>query len=313
MKSQIFSLEYPFELKTSPYTDSLEQKVILWIDEYSCLPEALRKRYKKSNFGKLATCFFPNATPELLDSIGRWVLLAFAFDDYYGSYSVEELKIQCQKVIDTLNGDLVYVNENEMFKQFGVIRNDLLPIVTQEWMKRFINDHQLWFEGMFEETLYSYREVIIYPSLKEYMLLREKISAGLITCDFLEIATGFIMPKEIFEHPAIQRIRQLITLMVSWFNDIHSVSWELERNEAANLVLVIKNEKKCSIEEAYEMAIEIHNNDLDEFIKITQNLPDFGKYNHDIKRYIHNAELFLKGQELWYFGGTERYSPKEVQ
>lgn len=313
MKSQIPSLEYPFELKVSPHANSLEQKVNLWIDRYTSLPESLRKRYKKSNFGKLTTYFFPNATPEILDCIGRWMLLAFAFDDYYGSYPVDELKIQCQKVIDILNGDLFYVDENELFKQFGAIRADLFPIVTHEWMKRFINDHELWFNGMVEEALYSYREVIVYPSLKEYILLREKISAGMITCDFLEIAIGFIMPEKVFWHPTIQRIRQLITLMVSWFNDIHSVSWELERNEAANLVLVIKNEKECSIAEAYEEAIKIHNNDLHEFIKITQNLPDFGKYNDDIKKYIHNAELFLKGQEPWYFGGTERYSPKEVQ
>lgn len=313
MKTQQILLEYPFELKVSPHVELIEKQVTLWIDEYVCLPESLRKRYKKSNFGKLATCFFPNASPELLLSMGRWVLVAFAFDDYYGSYSLDELKIQCQKVIDILNGDSSHAEENEIFKQFNALRDELFPIVTQEWIQRFIDDHQLWFDGMFEETLYSYKEITIYPSLEEYVLLREKVSAGLVVCDLLEVSIGFIMPKELFLHPTIQRIRQLLTLMVAWFNDIHSVSWELERHEAANLVLVIKNERNCSKEEAYEAAIEIHNNDLEEFIEITRNLPDFGKYNNDVKRYIYNAELFLKAEEGWYFGGTERYSPKETQ
>jgi hypothetical protein len=181
-------------------------------------------------------------------------------------------------------------------------------MVTPEWMERFTDDHQFWFDGMFEETLYSYKETTIYPTLEQYVSIREKVSGGRTLCDFLEICSDFIMPEEVVSHPTIQRIRQLITYMLSWFNDIHSVPWELERNEATNLVLVIKNERDCSFEEAYEEAIKIHNNDLAEFIRIRQHLPDFGIYNEAVERYVHNGELFLKGQELWYFGGTERYS-----
>jgi hypothetical protein len=308
MKSQIPSLGYPFELKANPYVDSLEQKVTIWIDDYTCVQESLRKRYKKSNFGKFTASFFPNADPELLIIMSRWVLAAFAFDDLYGSYPLDELKKQCLKVIDILSGDPTHSDENEIFRQFTRVRNNILPVVTAEWMERFIDDHQFWFDGMFEETLYSYKETTVYPSLEQYISIREKVSGGMTLCDFLEVCSDFIMPQEVFAHPTIQRIRQLLTFMLSWFNDIHSVPWELERNEAANLVLVIRNEKNCSMETAYEEAIKIHNNDLEEFIKIKQNLPDFGIYNDAVKRYVYNGELFLKGQELWYFGGTERYN-----
>lgn len=58
MKSQIPYLEYPFELKISSHVESLEQKSVLWIDKYTCLPESLRRRYKKSNFGKFIAIFF---------------------------------------------------------------------------------------------------------------------------------------------------------------------------------------------------------------------------------------------------------------
>lgn len=310
MKSQIPSLEYPFDLKVNPYVDSLEKKVTILIDEYVCLPESLRKRYKKSNFGKFTASFFTNASPKLLIVMSRWVLAAFAFDDLYGSYPLDELKKQSQKVIDILRGDSFYSDENEIFREFMIVRDHVVPMVTAEWMERFIDDHQFWFDGMFEETLYSYKETTIYPSLEQYISIREKVSGGRTLCDFLELCADFIMPQEVFLHPTIQRIRQLLTFMLSWFNDIHSVPWELERNEAANLVLVIRNERNCSMEEAYEGAIQIHNNDLEEFIRITQNLPDFGIYNEAVKRYIYNGELFLKGQELWYFGGTERYTPE---
>jgi hypothetical protein len=118
MKSQIFSLEYPFELKVSPHVDMVEQKVTHWIDDYTCVPESLRKRYKKSNFGKFTASFYPFADSELLIIMSRWILAAFAFDDLYGAYPLDELKKQCQKVIDIFKGNSSHADENEKFKQF---------------------------------------------------------------------------------------------------------------------------------------------------------------------------------------------------
>jgi hypothetical protein len=311
MKPQIFSPEYPFMLRNSLHENTVEQQVSLWIDCYSCLPESLKKRYRKSNFGKFTTCLFPNANAEQSLAMGKWVLAAFAFDDLYGSLSAEELKIKCREVICLLEGNDFQTDKNEIFKAFFEAGKEFLPHVTSSWMKRLIEDHEFWFDGMIQETEYSYTGKAIYPTLEEYKIIREKVSGGRIMCDFLEISSDFIMPDEVFLHPVIFKIRQLVTFMLSWFNDIHSVPWELERGEATNLVLVIKNEQNCSFEEAYEMAVEIHNDDLAEFIHITKNLPDFGKYNEGVKRYVHNAELFLKGQESWYFGGTERYTSAE--
>lgn len=311
MKSQTIPLEYPFMLKKSPHEDAVEKQISIWIDDYSCLPESLKKRYRKSNFGKFTTCLFPNANAEQSLTMGKWILAAFAFDDLYGSLSAEELKIKCRKVICLLEGNDFQYDENEIFKALFEAGKEFHPHVTSSWMKRLIDDHEFWFDGMIQETEYSYTGKAIYPTLEEYKVIREKVSGGRLMCDFLEISSGFIMPDEVFRHPVILRIRQLITFMLSWFNDIHSVPWELERGEATNLVLVIKNEQNCSFEEAYEKAVKIHNDDLEEFIQISKNLPDFGVYNDDVKRYLHNAELFLKGQELWYFGGTERYTSAE--
>lgn len=310
MKTPTFTIEYPFELRHNPHLESLEKQVSTWIDDYKCLPESLKKRYRKSNFGKFTTSFFPAANAEQSTIIGRWILAAFAFDDLYGSNSLENLRLQCQKVIDIFEGKATEF-ENEIFEAFGTVRKEILSAVTENWMKRFVAHHQFWFEGMEEETIYSYNDKVSYPSLEEYKIIREKVSGGRTLCDFLEVISGFIMPDEIFSHPAIFRIRQLVTLMLSWFNDIHSVPWELERGEATNLVLVIKNENSCTMEEAYDKAIEIHDDDLAEFIRIKENLPDFGRYNEQIRKYIDHAELLLKGQEIWYFGGTERYTSAE--
>ncbi|MBS0031771.1 terpene synthase family protein [Chitinophaga sp. 22321] len=102
-------------------------------------------------------------------------------------------------------------------------------------------------------------------------------------------------------------MRQLVVRMMAWYNDIYSVKKDLLKNEAMNLVLVIRQEQHCTLEEAYAEAIRIHDADLNEFIKIKHSRPGFGAYNKDVDRFITNAELFLKGQVLWYTKGTQRY------
>jgi len=312
MKSQSITLRYPFKSKTSPHLDLLEHNVQQWVDDLQCLPESVRDGYKKSNFGKMIANSFPNAKIEQLIPIGRLILIDVSFDDFYAFCTFKEFEEASQKVIEMLKGASPKFNDNEFFKQFALIRSEFLEIVPNYFMERIIEHHQLWLDGMKMEHEYNNKQPICYPTLDEYKFIRERIVGGEVACDMLEIVSDFIMPDEIILNPTIKRLRQLVSLIMSWFNDIHSVERELLRKETMNLVLVIQNEMNCSLESAYEQAIQIHNDDLNEFITIKQNLPDFGMYQDSVKTFVNNAELFLKAQESWYYGGTERYNYPEI-
>lgn len=310
MKTSNPALEYPFISKVSPYEDLIEQHVQLCIESYSCLPHPVKNAYKKAGFGTLAPNVFPNAECQALFSIGRWILLGFAFDDYYDPCSKDEFSIVCKKAIDILNGSSPDAEDADFFKEFAILRDKFQSVSTPYWMERFIADQVSWLEGMKEEAAYSYKGILKYPGFDEYVSIREKISGGLILCDFLEIASGFIMPEEVFRSPFIQKLRQKITHIIAWCNDIHGVEREIQRNEVMNIVLVIKNEKKCSLEAAYDHAIRIHNDNMEEFIKLSQNIPDFGPYQPGVEDYIQNGKLLLQGQKEWH-ERSERY--KEVK
>lgn len=311
MKSQKINLEYPFMFKINPYSDLLEKHVQLWIDECLSLSLPVRNKHKKSCYGRLVATFFPNATFEQLIPMCRWVVVCFIFDDYYGSHPLEELKKACQKITEILNGELPDPQYPEFFNMFFIGRNELLPFVTPCWIGRFNHHNQLWLDGMGTETLYNFKNATRYPTLEEYKSIRENISGGRVLCDFFEIIAGLIMPEEMFSHPKIKRLRQLVTFMVSWCNDIHCVFWEFQRKEAMNLVLVIQNERNCSLESAYEEAHQIHKNDLNEFLQISAHLPDFGQHNQALQNYIVQAGLLLKGHDAWY-ERTGRYSQPEI-
>lgn len=313
MKTQTSSFEYPFLSKTNPNACLFEEKTHAWIDNFSCFTETVKDKYKKNKLEILAAYSFPNASFEKLIPITRCFILGFLFDDFCNSLPLNDMKIACEKVIKILNGDYSpNPDENDFFRQYAILRNEFLPIVTPYWMQRFTKHHQDWFDGLIEEYKYNNTNPICYPSLKDYKIIREKIFGSGIICDMLEIETGFIMPEEVFLHPSIIKLRQLVCLLGAWFNDIHTVKWELEKKETMNLVLVILNEKKCTLDEAYKKAIKIHNDDLDKLMKIQKSLPDFGIYNEKIKEYCDNIELSLKGHEIWYLQATERYKQVNV-
>lgn len=311
MKSQIFSLEYPFELKLNPFEDPSEQFARRLIDEYSCLPDDVKIKYKKFSFGRVTASVFPNANFEKLIPLTRWMVFGFCFDDFYGSKPLVEIIEASNKAINILNGKLPDFNDLEFYNQLSIAKAEFLPSVTPYWLSRFTEHHQDWFEAMYLETKYNSKQNF-YPSIKDYMVIRENLIGGKLMCDQLEVVSDFIMPEEVIKDIQIQRFRQLFSRIIAWYNDIYSVDWEVQRGEKMNLVLIIENEKGCTRDEAYAEAIKIHNNELAEFIKISDALSDFGEYNEGIQRYIENTKLFFKGQEIWY-KGTERYSPKEAQ
>ncbi|SHL57749.1 terpene synthase family protein [Chryseobacterium polytrichastri] len=311
MKSQIFSLEYPFELKLNPFEDSSEQFARRLIDEYSCLPDDVKSKYKKFSFGRVTASVFPNANFEKLIPLIRWMVFGFCFDDFYGSKPLAEIIEASKKAINILNGELPDFNDLEFYNQLSIAKAEFLPSVTPYWLTRFTEHHQDWFGAMYLETKYNCKQNS-YPSIEDYMVIRENLIGGKLMCDQLEVVSDFIMPEEVIKDTQIQRFRQLFSRIIAWYNDVFSVDWEVQRGEKMNLVLIIENEKGCTRDEAYAEAINIHNKELAEFIKISDALSDFGEYNEGIRRYVENTKLFFKGQEIWY-KGTERYSPKEVQ
>jgi hypothetical protein len=74
-----------------------------------------------------------------------------------------------------------------------------------------------------------------------------------------------------------------------------------------NLVLVIKQERQCGLEDAYAEARRIHDEEVKGFMHLMNNAPDFGAYNELVKEYAHNLQLMLKGNQLWHLS-SGRYN-----
>lgn len=124
--------------------------------------------------------------------------------------------------------------------------------------------------------------------------------------NFAEMITGTIFPKEVINHPSVYRLGHLTTRILSWANDYFSAHQE-DGNEVFNLALMIKHYSGCTVDQANEELIKIHDQDVQEFETIIDQLPDFGRYNAPLRAYVENLRLMIAGYLHWTLQLTARY------
>ncbi|WP_143305996.1 terpene synthase family protein [Chitinophaga vietnamensis] len=296
---------YPFGHQTNPHLPLLQRQTSAWIDQYQ-LPPSLGHAMKQSAFDQLTALFYPHATPELLIPCGRLMVWVFVFDDVYCSKPLPLLRTAHRRLMELLQGDQPDPGETAYFTEFATALKELQPYVNKSWMERFTADWAYFFEGQIHETSYSYKYPLTYPTIREFSLLREKVGAAYPFVDLAEIETGLILPDEIYLHPAIQQARYFTSKLTTAANDILSVVKELRNSEALNLVSVIQNELGCSQDEAFERAVELHNQLTSDYLALRADWPDFGEYHAAVDCYVQNLELIIAGHLAWY-EDNERY------
>lgn len=78
-----------------------------------------------------------------------------------------------------------------------------------------------------------------------------------------------------------------------------------------NLVLILHYQQQIPLELAIKRAIEVHDQEVQELIKIQASLPSFGEeLDVELAKYISGMYAWIRGNLDWYFN-SERYQTIE--
>ncbi|NML40275.1 hypothetical protein HHL17_23965 [Chitinophaga sp. G-6-1-13] len=302
------SISYPFADAINPYAAWLEGETRRWLSgNYPSLPDDIKEKYYHTATGYITARFFPFVSQERLIPLGRSSLWGLAFDDYYEHSRPKEYQSLSKRLSMLICGeDTPNSNENEFFHQMFVIANEFRQFMPDYWMQRFANSMRQYIHGMAEESIFK-RE-LIFPSLDEYVNIRWKSVDVLQMVDGLEVATGEPLPDIIRHHPYMEQIVQLTCRIIAWTNDYFSVDKE-EGLDVMNLILVLRHAESLSIEDATQEAIQIHNQDVREYLELCEHLPNFGSYNSTVQKFLIYNNYMIAGHARWYTADTKRYLP----
>ena len=306
-------LRYPFPTLVNPHAAAIQEHTNrCWIDgEWKgFVPSGVAEKFKKVQTGYMTSYFFPMATWDRLIPLARMMLFSLYQDDIYERARPDDVRHLRERTIAVAKGEMTASDAGVMLApQIEILRSELLKFLPAASVARWASDLDLYFEGLIAET--SLLETGAYPSLSEYMRIREK---ALMLHPFIalkEVETRVILPAELHEHPTLRRIKSLTVRITGWFNEFQSYEKDMRTGmKNVNLINVLMNEYNTTLEDARERAFHIHDTELAEFLQLQRTLPDITSESRDmLENHVHHLSFIISG---WrgVDSVVERYDPQ---
>jgi 2-methylisoborneol synthase len=142
----------------------------------------------------------------------------------------------------------------------------------------------------------AWRHTATYPPAWEYLAARQHDSFY-TSLTLIDAVGGYVLDSNLYYDPRVRRALMQAGTATVMVNDLHSVAKDAaDEKPVCNMVLQIAADRDCSIEEATEATVELHN----------QLVHDFEAGHRELQA-IPSAELqrFLRGARYWMGGGFE--------
>lgn len=135
-----------------------------------------------------------------------------------------------------------------------------------------------------------------YPPAWEYLAARQHDSFY-TSMTLIDAVGGYELTANLYYDPRVREMAMRAGTASVLVNDLHSVAKDMaDEKPVCNMVLQIAADRKCSIEEATEATVELHNQIVRDFEAGHQQLQAIPSVE---------AQRFLRGLRSWMGGGFE--------
>ncbi|MER5784289.1 terpene synthase family protein [Streptomyces mobaraensis] len=291
-------LRYPFPTLVNPHAaDMQEYTDRVWIDGECAgfVPPDIAERFKKTRTAYMASYFYPMATWERLKPLARMMLFSLYQDDIYERATPRVVRAVRERTVAVARGKATAHQADVMLgAQVETLRGELLRFVPASSVDRWADDVDLYFEGLEAEV--AHLEAGTFPSVEEFLWIRERALMLHAFFALKEVETGVVLPGEIHGHPTVRRLKSLAVRLPGWFNEFQSYDKDQRTGMGnLNLINVVRRERSCSLADAREWVFRLHENDLDEFVRLQRNLPDFREWHDAVENHIHHFGFVVSG------------------
>lgn len=306
-------IRYPWPDLIHPDFQQLREAYYAWIDrDYGFQTRAAREKHKRHNLVDIAARGFPflRSVAELRP-IANYTANGAMMDDYFDHCSRGEMLEIVKRIQALLTGDDPVEPDDRFMRQWWLLRQEAIQCdIPDRIYRKLVQGIIYTFNGYAEEK--PYYRANVPPPLAVYTVIREATSGGIPYCRYLCMQKDYrLLPDEILDHPHLLKMYAICTILIGIHNDFISLPKELHREgDTMNLVKVLQHEHKVSLETAYRMGLEQHDNYVKDFLVLQEHLPDFGtQWNQMVREYITDLGIMVAGVYAWHTQDTTRYVP----
>ncbi len=298
-------LECPFPESVSPLAETVQEHTLEWVRRHGLIRDCSAfEHLRKSKFGWLAARAYPNARLDRLEIVSDWNTWLFILDDQCDECGLGQQPTQLSalhaRCLQTLCGKEPAPNDLPLVFALQNIYGRLQPIASQAWLTRFANSVSEYFEATVWEAQNRFHEH--WPDKSSYIRMRP-YTGGLYTdIEMIEITEQVSLPCIVRSNP---RLNQLVTItnnVVCWCNDIISLRKEEAHGDMHNLVLILRQESKLSLQESINHVQRLIDNQIRRFMVFETQLPSFGTHvDHDVARFVGVLRSWMRGNLDWAY------------
>lgn len=273
-------IRYPWKFEINPHFQQLVEHHHNWLFSTGfASTELAYRRIKDAQIVEFTAWCWPNGSYEDLTLIIDWLTCHFALDDWLdgdmGHFPQTEL---ANYILNHLAPNL----DNPTWKP-GTLLMGIETTIFESWqrMKKlpppvfvaFAQEWKNWTEGCRWEV--RIRQDGFIPSQEEYLRFR-KWSSGSHICFLLSDYTYGLVDESglvwqtLSQHPVIQRLEQLVDMMLTVVNDSFSSAKE---HSNVNLVRILEHQGKSGQALQDRLMVQ-HDQALVEFLELESNLSE---------------------------------------
>lgn len=293
----------PFSSTLNPHVEAAHRHTIDWVSRFqlACGEEAQR-RFEAGRYAWLSAYLYPTATLELLQLATEWNVWLFVHDDDCDEASIGgrpvELASLHKRMREVIHGTgCAHSGERLLCALRDLIRR-MFRAGSAAWRERFLTGIDDYFSAVMREA--ENRASRRVPEVDDYVRVRPLASPLNTNIGLIELCEDICLPPEVRAHPVVEQLTLLTNHAVCWANDIISLEKEIQYHDVHNLVIVLQQERACTLQEAIALAAAMHDNAVRRFIHLSAQLPLFDAHaDAELRRYVGILRGWMRGNLDW--------------
>ncbi|MFD3335958.1 terpene synthase family protein [Streptomyces sp. NPDC058700] len=309
-------LDLPFPPRSNPHRGSVAPLHQDWLLRHEGLAGVVeRTAYARWDVPRLAAFTSPDCATDDLALAADLLSFYFFFDDRFDSdlgRAPARVAEVCARLTALMYGEGPAPDARTPVEQaFADLWERSLRGMSARWRARSAYNWEWYFACHPAEA--AGRLSGRLPDREGYLALRRGTAAMETLFDMVERLNRFELPQEVLHHPAFRRMRQLAADIPSFTNDVHSYAQELARGDVANLVMIVREERGGTPEEAAVQVMREAQRMVDRFVELSTEVPEICDLlglaptaRDAAHRYVDGLAAWIAGYHRWEVA-TGRY------
>ena len=315
------AIRIPFPARLNPHAERARRHTIQWILEKRLLTgDSATSEYDALRLERLMAYFYPDATGSDLELAADFNAWFFIFDDQFdGRLGMHPVAVE--QLVGSLGrtmraGSAPHPFDPPLVQSFQDIWLRATAGRPDHWRRRF-REHWLAYMAAHRGEALN-RNADRLPAPEQFLELRRH-SIGVQPClDFTERCGGYTLPDDLHGSQPLREMREITADVVIFVNDIVSLVKELAVGDVNNSVVVLREQKGCTLEEAVEFTATLANERTARFTALVASLPrTLGErrvpadVRWHVDHYVEGMAHLMAGNLAWSLA-TSRYDERGI-